>query len=149
MRVYFIFDIKEQFISLYQNNYRVLYNILRQIYYLNNREVTYGYSLFRQLTNFLDKSSLDRKIYLDYHKNISYTKTGDKHIINNLYKDEVSKMIIKNAYIMIQIESGNSSFFNVIRKYSNNYFACDFKRGDYFFLTERKSYNYKLSYYYA
>ena len=147
MKVYFVFEIKDEFVNLYYENGRILFNILRQIYYLNNREVTYGYSLFRQLTNFLDKSSLDRKIYLDYHKNISYTKMKDKHIINNLYKDEVSKMIIKNAYIMIEIESGNSSFFNVIKKYSNNYFACDFKRGDYFFLTRRKSYNYKLSYY--
>ena len=99
MKVYFVFEIKDEFVNLYYENGRILFNILRQIYYLNNREVTYGYSLFRQLTNFLDKSFLDRKIYLDYHKNISYTKTGDKHIINNLYKDEVSKMIIKNKNI--------------------------------------------------
>ena len=42
MRVYFIFDIKEEFINLYKGNERVLYNILKQIYYLEKEEVEYG-----------------------------------------------------------------------------------------------------------
>ena len=49
MRVYFIFDIKEEFINLYKGNERVLYNILKQIYYLEKEEVEYGYHLFKQL----------------------------------------------------------------------------------------------------
>ena len=34
MKVYFIFDIKKEYINLYKDNERVLYNILKQIYYL-------------------------------------------------------------------------------------------------------------------
>ena len=93
MRVYFIFDIKEQFISLYQNNYRVLYNILRQIYYLDKEEISYAYTLFSQLINKIDKNTIDRQIFLKCHKDIPYSKRGNIHYINNLYKDEISIVI--------------------------------------------------------
>lgn len=138
MKVYFIFDVKEQFISLYQNNYRVLYNILRQIYYLDREEVNYAYTLFRQLVNTIDKNTIDRDIFLKLHRDIPYSKRGNVHYINNLYKDEVSRLTIKNSYIRLETEQLNSSFFEVLKKYSNNFFVCDFKNYNYFFLS---SYN--------
>ena len=68
MKVYFIFDVKKEFISLYQNNERVLFNILRQIYYLDKEEVAYGYNLFCQLVNRIEKEELDRRIFLKFHQ---------------------------------------------------------------------------------
>lgn len=138
MKVYFIFDVKEQFISLYQNNYRVLYNILRQIYYLDREEVNYAYTLFRQLVNTIDKNTIDRDIFLKLHRDIPYSKRGNVHYINNLYKDEVSRLTIKKSYIRLETEQLNSSFFEVIKKYSSNYFVCDFKNYNYFFLSSSK-----------
>ncbi len=138
MKVYFIFDVKEQFISLYQNNYRVLYNILRQIYYLDREEVNYAYTLFRQLVNTIDKNTIDRDIFLKLHRDIPYSKRGNVHYINNLYKDEVSRLTIKNSYIRLETEQLNSSFFEVLKKYSSNYFVCDFKNYNYFFLSSSK-----------
>ena len=135
MKVYFIFDIKEQFISLYQNNYRVLYNILRQIYYLDKEEVNYAYTLFKQLINGIDKNTIDRDIFLKFHRDIPYSKRGNVHYINNLYKDEVSRLIVKRSYIRLETEQLNSSFFDILKKYSNNYFVCDFKNYSYFFLS--------------
>ena len=135
MKVYFIFDVKEQFISLYQNNYRVLYNILRQIYYLDREEVNYAYTLFRQLVNTIDKNTIDRDIFLKLHRDIPYSKRGNVHYINNLYKDEVSRLTIKRSYIRLETEQLNSSFFEVLKKYSSNYFVCDFKNYNYFFLS--------------
>ena len=70
MKVYFIFDVKEQFISLYQNNYRVLYNILRQIYYLDREEVNYAYTLFRQLVNTIDKNATFQSFIIKLIRNI-------------------------------------------------------------------------------
>lgn len=136
MRVYFVFDVKDEFINLYYDNARVLYNILKQLYYLKNEEVSYGYSLFRQLIKYIDKEKIDRRLYLDYHKNVSYQKKGNMHIVNNLYKDEVSRLFVKSTYMKIEVDSGNSSFFKIIKNYSKNYFVCDFKRQDYFFLSE-------------
>lgn len=138
MKVYFIFDVKEQFISLYQNNYRVLYNILRQIYYLDREEVNYAYTLFRQLVNTIDKNTIDRDIFLKLHRDIPYSKRGNVHYINNLYKDEVSRLTIKKSYIRLETEQLNSSFFGVLKKYSSNYFVCDFKNYNYFFLSSSK-----------
>ena len=138
MKVYFIFDVKEQFISLYQNNYRVLYNILRQIYYLDREEVNYAYTFFRQLVNTIDKNTIDRDIFLKLHRDIPYSKRGNVHYINNLYKDEVSRLTIKNSYIRLETEQLNSSFFEVLKKYSSNYFVCDFKNYNYFFLSSSK-----------
>ena len=138
MKVYFIFDVKEQFISLYQNNYRVLYNILRQIYYLDREDVNYAYTLFRQLVNTIDKNTIDRDIFLKLHRDIPYSKRGNVHYINNLYKDEVSRLTIKNSYIRLETEQLNSSFFEVLKKYSSNYFVCDFKNYNYFFLSSSK-----------
>ncbi len=138
MKVYFIFDVKEQFISLYQNNYRVLYNILRQIYYLDREEVNYAYTLFRQLVNTIDKNTIDRDIFLKLHRDIPYSKRGNVHYINNLYKDEVSRLTIKKSYIRLETEQLNSSFFEVLKKYSSNYFVCDFKNYNYFFLSNSK-----------
>ena len=60
MRVYFIFDIKEEFINLYRGNERILFNILKQIYYLEKEEAEYGYHLFKQLINPIEKSKIDR-----------------------------------------------------------------------------------------
>ena len=66
MRVYFIFDVKEQFISLYQNNYRVLYNILRQIYYLDKEEINYAImSIFKK-----------EKVQLAYNTQTIYVKNN-------------------------------------------------------------------------
>ena len=80
MKIYFIFNIKKEFISLYKDNQRVLYNILRQIYYLDKTEVEYGYNLFKQLILPLDKDYIDRNLYIKMHKLIPYVKRKNTHI---------------------------------------------------------------------
>ena len=46
MKVYFIFEVKEEFKKLYKGNERILFSILRQLYYLDKSELMYGYNLF-------------------------------------------------------------------------------------------------------
>ena len=148
MKVYFIFDVKKEFINLYKGNERVLYHILRQIYYLEKEEVEYGYNLFNQLINKIPKQDLDRKIFIKYHQDIPYSKRGDTHYINNLYKDEVSRLTIKNSYIKLELEQKTSTFLNILPDFSNNYFICDFKNIDYFFLEDKESLQYHRNYTY-
>ena len=150
MKVYFIFDVKREFINLYKGNERVLYHILRQIYYLEKEEVEYGYNLFNQLINKIPKQDLDRKIFIKYHQDIPYSKRGDTHYINNLYKDEVSRLTIKNSYIKLELEQKTSTFLSILPDFSNNYFICDFKNHNYYFLETKeeqhihKNYTYLL-----
>lgn len=134
MRVYFIFDIKDEFVNLYRDNERVLFNILRQIYYLEKEDIIYASNLFSQLVNRIDKDELDRYLFLKLHQNIPYSKRGDIHFYNNLYKDEISKLIVKRSYIKLETEQVSSSFFEILSSYKNNYFICEFKYQDYFFL---------------
>ena len=135
MKVYFIFDIKDEFIKLYTGNERVLYGILKQIYYLDKEEASFGYNLFAQLTNQINKTEIDRQLFLQFHQDVPYSKKGNIHYINNLYKDEVSRLIIKRSYIRLESEQNFSTFLSILKNFSSNYFVCNFSSCDYFFLT--------------
>ena len=134
MKVYYIFKIKDEFVNLYKDTPSVLYNILRSIYYLDQEEVDYGYNLFKQLIIPLKKHELDKDLFIKYHQDIPYSKRKDTHYINDLYRDEVSRMIINNYYIKLELEQNHSTFFDILKESNNNYFACSFKNTDFFFL---------------
>lgn len=139
MRVFYIFKIKEEFKYLYKDNPSSLYNLLKQIYYLGSDDISYGENIFHQLTDEIDSDSLDRNLFIKLHKEIPYSKRDNVHIMNNLYKDEVSRMKIKKAFIKVETESSFSSFFNYLSLYDDNFFACDFSYFDFFFLDSLKT----------
>jgi len=134
MRVYYIFRLKRQFINLYKDNPSVLFNILKSIYYLDKADAIYGYNLFNQLIFPYDKNKLDRELFIKLHKEIPYSKRHDMHLINNLYKDEVSRLEVNNFYIKLEVEQEYSTFFEILREEMDNLFVCSFKNVDFFFL---------------
>ena len=136
MKVYYIFKLKEEFINLYKDTPSILYNILRSIYYLDKEEVDYGYNLFKQLTSPIEKSTLDRNLFIKYHREIPYSKRKDIHYINNLYRNEISRMIVSNCYIKLEVEQNFSTFFEILKEINRNLFACSFKTIDFFFLDD-------------
>ena len=138
MKVYFIFDIKDEFINLYKDNQLILFNILKQIYYLDKDDLSYAYTLLNQLINKIDKQLLDRKIFLQFHQDIPYSKRGQIHYINNLYKDEISRLEIKKSHIKLECEQNNSTFMPILKSLSNNFFICDFKNNNFFFLKQEE-----------
>ena len=97
MKTYYIFKIKKEFINLYKDSPSVLYNILRNIYYLNKEEVEYGYNIFNQLTNPLEKNKIDRDLFIKFHRDIPYSKRKNIHYINNLYRNEISRLVVNNS----------------------------------------------------
>ena len=134
MKVYYIFKLKDEFIDLYKDTPSVLYNILRNIYYLDKEEVDYGYNLFKQLTLPIDKNRIDRDLFIKFHQDIQYFKRKDVHYINNMYKNEVSRLIISNSYLKLELDQNFSTFFKVLKEEDNNLFACSFQKTDFFFL---------------
>lgn len=138
MRTYFIFKIKREFCSLYRENNRSLYEVLRHLYYMKKHEMNYGFNLFSQLTEKINKSELNKAIYIRYHNDMVYSKNGNEHVINNLYKDEISILTIKNSYILVTANHNYSSFFNIISDFGDEYFVCDFTYQDYFWLNDIK-----------
>lgn len=139
MRIYFIFNIKEEFYELYKDYPKALYNIFLEIYEMNKQDIEYGYSLFKQISNHINKSKLDNCICEDLKDKLRYSKNNDEHIINNLYSEEVSMMKIKNTYIIINTIQSYTEFFELLNKHEKFLFACDFKNDDYFFLSRIKT----------
>lgn len=134
MKVFYIFRIKKELASLYKETPSILFNILRSIYYLDKEEVDYGYNLFKQIIIPINKKELDKKIFIKYHRDIPYTKQKDIHILNNLYKNEVSRLKVNNYYIKLEVDQNFSSFYNYLIEEYDNLFVCSFKNIDFFFL---------------
>ena len=134
MKVYYIFNMKHEFINLYKDSPSVLYNILKTIYYLDKEEVEYGYNLFKQLTNKIDKNKVDKDLYIKFHKDIPYSKRKDVHYINNLYRNEISRLTVNNSYIRLEVEQSFSSFFDILKEELSDLFVCSFQKCDFFFL---------------
>lgn len=139
MRTFYIFSINNNFYSLYRNNNKELFDILKDISKLTINDVNYATSVFYQVNKNINKNLIDKRIFIDYHREIFYTKKKEVHIYNNLYTDELSFMEIKNNYIKIKTNKNFSSFFKILENYDKNFFVCDFKKNDYFFLSSVKT----------
>ena len=138
MRIYYVFDIRSEYVDLYKETPNSLYNVLHQLYYMRKKDLEYGFNMFKQLANRIDKEEVDKNIFLKLHNKMTYVKKGDNHIINNLYKDEVSALKVKYSYILINTNKSYTDFFNTLALDNRNYFLCDFINNDYFFLSNIK-----------
>lgn len=138
MRIYYVFNIKEEYIKLYNDSPSSLYNVLYQLYYLRRKDIEYGFNMFKQLTNKIDNFKIDKDIFLKMHDKMTYVKKGANHVINNLYKDEISVLKVKKAYILINCNKNYTEFFNILFEENKNFFVCDFNNNDYFFLSNIK-----------
>ena len=136
MKVYYIFKIKKEFINLYQDSPSILFNILKSIYYLDKTEVDYGYNLFRQLTEPIDKNKVDRDLFIKLHQDIPYSKRKEVHYMNNFYKNEISRLQVNKSYCKLEVEQNFSSFFNILKEELGNVFVCAFNQIDFFFLED-------------
>lgn len=139
MRVFYLFNINDNFYSLYKDNPSSLFNILKQVHLLSTDDLVYASNIFYQVNDVIDKENLDRRIFLDLHQDMPYSKRKDTHIYNDLYLNLESTMEIKNNYIKIKSSKDCTYFFRVLLNYNLNYFVCDFQNHDYFFLSGLKS----------
>lgn len=139
MRTFYVFLMKKEFKVLYQGRESALYEILRRLYYLEKDDFDYGLHLFCQLTEKVEKEKIDNLLFIKMHQDIPYSKRGDKHRINNLYKDEISILEVRYSYIKIEAEQESSSFFKTLSSISNDFFVCDFTLQDSFFVDDIKN----------
>ena len=139
MRVFYIFKIKEEFKNIYYDTQSSLYNMFKQIYYLDMDDLSYARTILKQLTEEIDKEEIDKHLFIKLHKTLSYSKKGEIHILNNLYKDEISKLIIKKSYIKLISDVNIPSFFKELEKLDDNLFICDFTYSDFFFIDSLKT----------
>ena len=102
MRIFYVFNIKKEVYEIYKDTPSVLYNFMKYIYKANKDNLDYGNIIFNQVADKFNKKKLDLDIFIKLHNKMRYTKRKEEHIINNLYKDEISIMKIKNSYIVIK-----------------------------------------------
>ena len=135
MRMYYVFNVKEEIAKLYQDNPSSLYKILENIYFMHEEEVNYGFNIFKQLTNKIKVNELDNEIFVKLHKDLTYSKIDGEHVINDLYHDEVSILKVKSSHILLKSNKSYASFFKLLSN-NDNYFVCDFKEKDFFFIKD-------------
>ena len=139
MNEFFIFDIKEEFYKLYKNKPSELFYIFNRIYTMKKSDKEYGYNLFCQISNFLDKKTINDHIKNKYKDKIMYSNNSSEHIINNLFVNEISILTVKNPNIKIESNILKPSFLEDLRDLNLHLFVCDFKNNNYFFITRKRS----------
>ena len=133
MRTFYIFKIKNEYASLTQNKPYHLYKLLSYIYYLDIEEASRGIELFSNLTDDFNPKELDIKLFKTYRENYFYTKFKNVHKVNNIYKKEESKLVIRKKFLILQSTVVRPTFLNELSK-NKNLFLCDFVNKDYFWL---------------
>lgn len=138
MKELYIFNVKEEFYKLYREKPSELFFIFNRIYHMKLSDKEYGYNLFSQISNFLDKSKINEVIKDKYKDKIMYSNSGNEHIINNLFLNEISILTIKNSNIKIESNVEKPAFLEDLRDLKLNLFVCDFKNQDFFFITRKR-----------
>lgn len=139
MRKFYVFQIKKEYETLYETYPKNLYDILESLFLLKEKNYAYGVELFFQLTDKIDKNRLNKEIFIQYHQERIYSKINTSHVINDLYKDEVSMLIVKKSYLLIESNHNHSTFFSFLKKKKIPFFICDFQNRDYFWLSDLKT----------
>ena len=135
MRTFYLFEIKDNILKNYKNNYEELYKLLESIHYLKTEDIILGYNIFNNLVKPIKKNQYNDYIKRNNIENECYICYNYTHTMNDFYNNESTKMIINNSHIRIKSNKNIPSFFYDIRKLKN-IFVCDFNNHDYFLLEE-------------
>lgn len=139
MNEIFIFNVKDEFFKLYREKPGELYYIFNRIYHMKKSDKEYGYNLFNQISNFIDKKFVNDFLVKQYKDKIMYSNNGNEHIINNLFLNEISILTVKSSNIRIDSNITKPSFIDDLRGLKLCFFVCNFKTGEYYFLTRKRS----------
>lgn len=94
----------------------------------------YGISVFNQLCNVFDKSSIDNYFI---NKNSRYIKkVKGVFFINDYRIGQRSCLQVNNSCIVVKTNCNFPYFFNVLMLCSDNILVCDFYSDDYFLLKD-------------
>ena len=135
MRKYYLFEIKDNILKNYKNNYEELYELLEKIHYLKSEDIILGFNIFNSLVVPINKNKYNDYIKENNIENDNYICYNYTHTTNDFFYNESTKMIINNSHIKIKSNKNIPSFFYNIRTF-HNIFVCDFDNHDYFLLDE-------------
>jgi hypothetical protein len=133
MRKFYIFNINQEFTTLTKTSPYNLFKAFEDLYYLPKIDTNNGYDLYQNLTTPINRLNLNNKLFNYYKEDDHYSKFMNTHFYNNFYSDEITKLTINNAYMILETTALKPTF---LPKLSSNksLFACDFQNKDYFWL---------------
>ncbi len=135
MRIYYIFNIKNDIYQITKNKPQNLYNALEKIHLMSQDELSLSIKMYEKLVKSVDKKNIDLLIRSINKDNINYMCFNNTHIVNDFYTGESTKLIINNSYMKVKSNASYPSFLKDIKKLPN-LFVCDFVNMDYFYLSE-------------
>ncbi len=133
MRKFYIFNINQEFAILTRELPYNLYKTLEELYYLKQQDYSIGVAIFEKVALPIDKKNLNINIFNEFKNNQYYTKFNNLHMINNYYSNEKTTLAINKAFLTLETTTIHPSFLKELK--NSNYFACDFKNKDYFWLS--------------
>ena len=90
MKEYYIFNLKKEFAKLYKDRPSELFYIFNRIYYMKEVDKNYGYNLFEQICNFIDKKEINEYLYC-YLKCFNYQTMGSTSSIATAVNSKIIK----------------------------------------------------------
>ncbi len=121
---YYIFNIKNKF-----KNDLNLYRLLKTLYTLNLKYINYGELLYNESCKPINKDLIE-EILKDYNA----TKVSSKYFI--CLNQEITIIIIKYSRIIIVSNILYPDIFKRLQNENSNFFCCDFKRDNYFYIAK-------------
>lgn len=134
MRTFFVFNINNYFTYVYRDRPFRIYKILEEMYNAKNNDIVLSYKLFEQIAHSFNKNKLNEYVRYFYRDNVSYYNKVNSHIICN--NNEYTKLTINNSNLKIKSNINYPIFLDMLVKYSDNIFVCDFMNKDYFWLSK-------------
>ena len=89
MRTFYLFEVKDNIIKNYRNNYEELYSMLENIHHLKTEDIVLGYSIFNSIVMPLKKD--------DYNQYIKQNNLdNEKFLSNDKLEIDIVKLSINN-----------------------------------------------------
>ena len=132
MRVFYLFNINDEFKSLTLDNPYTLFKTFNELYNFPRTDILVAYELLTQIISPFNKNKINHQLFNINRNNNFYTKFNNIHIINNYYSDESTELTIKKLYMKIKTTVDTPSFLKEVE--NKNIFVCDFQNKDYFWL---------------
>ena len=130
MYEYRLFIIKDENVKLYQQNPKVLFNVLK-VLFMQKENLNLGYSLYRQLC-----VPFSVKLLSNYFSDkIPATKIRN-HIYQILSFYERTRVSIQPSHILIKTNQPYPKILKIFHVYEKNIFVADFKNNLFFWLND-------------
>lgn len=138
MKTFYVFKIKNNYISIALSNSTNLYLLLKSIYQYKNKDILVAFNLFNELCLPINIDFFNKYIYDRLKDDDLYTKFKNTHLYHDYFSGEESKMIIYKSHIRIKSNKDNNVFLCNLKDLTE-LFVCDFMNEYYRYYNGNKS----------